>query len=124
MRKNAKTVSKACESNTPANHSEHPTIIFCGFAKLPANASLPQTSGSLALELEVDPYDMRIVDAACTSIPALGQKFLTNLVVGRYMEEGLSAIESEIRTRYFSVTQRALIAAVEDLLRQYREYAN
>jgi hypothetical protein len=99
-----------------------PTLIFAGFARLPANAGVPHGGGVLALELEVDPYDMRIVDAACDCVPALGQKFLTGLLVGRKLEDGLADTVAEIRARYFSITQRAMIAALEDVLRRYQEF--
>lgn len=101
--------------------AEKPTLLFCGYARLPANAGVPNEGGSLAIELEIDPYDMRIVDTGFSAIPSLGQKFLTNILVGCYIEEGLDKVMAEIRHRYFSVTQRALIAALEDLQRQYRD---
>ncbi len=104
------------KTNTP------PTLIFAGFARLPANAGVPHGGGVLALELEVDPYDMRIVDVACDCIPALGQKFLIGLLAGRKLEDGLKDVVMEIRARYFSITQRAMIAALEDVLRRYEEY--
>ena len=99
-----------------------PTLIFAGFARLPANAGAPYGGGVLALELEVDPYDMRIVDAACDCIPALGQKFLVGLLVGSKLDDGLADTVAEIRTRYFSITQRAMIAALQDLLKRYEEF--
>ncbi len=99
-----------------------PTLIFSGFARLPANAGTPYGGGVLALELEVDPYDMRIVDAACGSIPALGSKFLTELLVGRQFEDGFENAMLAIRARYRSITQRAMIAALEDALRRFKEF--
>lgn len=99
-----------------------PTLIFAGFSRLPANSCTPHGGGVLALEVEVDPYDLRIVDADCNCLPALGQKFLVGLLVGRKMDDGLADIATEIRSQYFSITQRAMIAALEDLLKRYEEY--
>ncbi len=99
-----------------------PTLIFAGFARLPANSCTPHGGGVLALEVEVDPYDMRVVDAACNCLPALGQKFLIGLLVGRKLEDGLANTVAEIRSRYFSIAQRAMIAALEDVLRRYEEF--
>ncbi len=99
-----------------------PTLIFAGFAKLPANAGVPYGGGVLAIEIEVDPYDMRVVDAACQCLPALGEKFLTGLLVGAKLEEGLERAASEIRSRYFSITQRSMIAALQDVQRRYEEF--
>ena len=74
------------------------------------------------MEIEIDPYDMKVVDAACNCIPPLSQKFLVSLLVGREAEAGLEGAISEIRARYFSTAQRAMIAALEDVQRNYREY--
>ena len=120
--------SGTCDSRQPRDSGARktpispPTIIFAGFARLPANAGTPYGGGVLALELEVDPYDMRIVDAACDCLPALGQKFLIGLFVGRFLDDGLDEAVGEIRSRYFSITQRAMIAALEDALRRYEEF--
>ncbi len=99
-----------------------PTLIFAGFARLPAGAGVIHGKGVLALELEVDPYDMRIVDAACDCIPELGQNFLTGLLVGSMLKDGLADAVTAIRSRYFGITQRAMIAAVEDVLRRYEDF--
>jgi len=99
-----------------------PTLIFAGFARLPANAGGPTGGGVVTLEVEVDPYDMRIVDAACDCLPALGRKFLVSLLVGRTLGDSLTGAITEIRSRYSGITQRAMIAAVEDMLRRYTEH--
>lgn len=75
----------------------------------------------MALEVEVDPYDMRIVDVACDCLPALGRKFLVTLLVGSRLEDGLTGAIRAIRSRYFGIVQRAMIAAVEDVLRRCTE---
>lgn len=103
--------------------STHPdTVIFGGFARLPANAASMYAVGVLAVEIEVDPYDMKVVDAACNCLPPLGQKFLVGLLVGNRIEDGLEDAIKTIRVRYFSTAQRAMIAALEDVQKNYREY--
>lgn len=103
--------------------SIHPdTVIFSGFARLPANAASMYIVGVLAVEIEVDPYDMKIVDAACNCLPPLGQKFLVSLLVGNKIENGMEDAIKMIRARYFSTAQRAMIAALEDVQKNYREY--
>ncbi len=76
----------------------------------------------MALEVEVDPYDMRIVDAACDCLPALGRKLLVKLLVGRKLEDGLTGVIADVRARYSGITQRAMIAALEDVLRRCAEH--
>jgi len=98
------------------------TVIFAGCARLPANAATAEMVGILVVELEVDSRDMRIVGVVCNSLPPLGQKFLINLLVGRELEEGLQEAIREIPKRYISITQRAIIAALEEVQERYEEY--
>ena len=65
---------------------------------------------------------MRVVDAACTCLPSLGQKFLTGLLVGTLLGEDMQQVAAEIRGRYFGITQRAMIAALEDIQRRLTEF--
>ena len=99
-----------------------PTFIFSGYAKTPANAITPFGSGILALEIEVDPYDLKIVDAACECLPSLGRKFVITSLVGKTVEDGLKAAVREVRDRYYGITQRAIISAIEDLFRHFLEF--
>ena len=111
------------EEEKPAKRSTHRhTIIFTGSARLPANAAAAEMLGSLAVELEVDSRDMRILDVACNCMPPLGQKLLINLLVGRELEEGLQEAIEEIPKRYFSVLQRAMIAALKEVQERYKEF--
>ncbi len=99
-----------------------PTLVFAGFARLPEGARVSSGGGVVALEVEVDPYDMRIVDAACDCLPALGRKLLVSLLVGRKLEDGLTGVIADVRSRYSGITQRAMIAAIEDVLRRCKEH--
>ena len=46
--------------------------------------------------------------------------FVRQLLVGRRLAEELSALEAEIRERYFALTQKPLIAALKDAANRYR----
>lgn len=97
------------------------TYILAGFSQLPANATFYFGSSTLAVEVEIDPYDERIVDAACNFLPDIGRKFLIRLLIGNHIENGIKNAMEKIRSRYFSITQRALIAALEDILMRYND---
>ena len=74
------------------------------------------------MHLELDPYDMRVVDGACTHLSPIEESFVRNLLIGEVMDECLDRAIREVRKRYFSVTRRAMIAALEDVSRRYAEY--
>ena len=101
-----------------------PTIIFAGYALLPSKATNGGIHGALSVEIEIDPFDKRIVDAKCNLLPALGEKLLTEILIGSFIEDGLERAIAEIRSRYFSVTQRATISTLEEILKRYKEYMN
>ena len=96
-----------------------PTLIFVGTARLPASAVGGGQSDSLSVELEIDPYDETIVDASCTYIPRLGEKLLASILIGQKLPAAIEEAIVAIRARYFGGFQRALIAALEDLLRRH-----
>ncbi len=99
-----------------------PTLIFTGYARLPSSASLGEGINSLAVEIEVDPFDRHIVDVGCTCIPRLGEKFLISLLAGRIFPDALDQAIAEVRCRYFSGTQRAIVAAFGDLRHRFEDY--
>lgn len=102
-----------------SNISTHPeTFIVAGFARLPASAVSVCGTGTLAIEFEVDPYTMRFVDASCNCLSPLGQKLLEQALIGASVTDGIENGIAQIRRRYFGATQRAFIAALEDVGKQ------
>jgi len=98
------------------------TIIFAGTAQLPAGAPSRDGSRVFTLEVAVNPDDMHIVDVASNSSPALGARFLRDLLVRKHIERALGDAIHHIGTSYFNVTKRAMIAALEDVERRYRGF--
>lgn len=102
--------------------NEVKTIICAGYARLPRSITADNVYGSLAVELEIDPSESKVVDAVCTIIPSLGEKFVLDLLIGYDLNEGVELILREIRSRYFNVTQKALISAIDEAYRKYLEF--
>ncbi len=98
------------------------TLVFSGVARLPENASAKHVYGCFTIEIEVDPKDHKIVDASGTMLPALGEKILLNALIGNNMEEGIKKAVDQIERRFYSVTKRAVIAALEDAYQWYGRY--
>jgi hypothetical protein len=55
-----------------------------------------------------------IVDISCTLVPSLGEKILHNALLGSSVHEGIEEAIIQLDSRFFNVTRRALIAALED----------
>jgi len=97
------------------------TIIVAGSARLPENITAKHVFGYFAIELEIDPVDTKIVDVSCTALPSLGEKILNNALLGSEVEEGIHGAIQQLERRFFSVTKRAIIAALEDAYKWYKK---
>ncbi len=97
------------------------TIIVAGSARLPENITAKHVFGCITIELEIDPVDSTIVDVSCTLVPSLGGKILHNALVGSTVKEGIEKAIIQLDSRFFSVTRRAVIAALEDAYRWYKK---
>ena len=98
------------------------TIIVAGSARLPEEVTAKHVFGCITIELEIDPVDSTIVDVSCTLVPSLGGKILHNVLVGSTVDEGIEKAITQLDRRFFNVTRRALIAALEDAYRWYKKY--
>ncbi len=97
------------------------TIIVSGSARLPEEATAKHVFGCITIELEIDLVDSTIVDFSCTLVPFLGGKILHNALVGSTVEEGIKKAITQLDSRFFNVTRKAVIAALEDAYRWYKK---
>jgi hypothetical protein len=98
------------------------TLIFVGHARLPENITAKHVFDVFGLEIEVDPRNNTIVDASCTAIPTLGEKFVLDLLVGHNLEDGIDDIIGRIERRYFGPAQRAIISALINAYERYQKF--
>jgi len=88
---------------------------------LPEEVTAKHVFGCITIELEIDPFDSTIVDVSFTLVPSLRGKILHNALVGSTVEEGIEKAIIQLDRRFFSVTRRAVIAALEDAYRWYKK---
>lgn len=98
------------------------TIIFTGSARLPKDVSAQHGFGCVTIELEIDLTDETIVDISCTLIPSLGEKVLRNALLGNKVDDAIEETVMQLETRFFNVTRKAIIAALEEAYRWYKKY--
>lgn len=96
------------------------TIIIAGSARLPEEVTAKHGLGCVTIELEVYLADETIVDISCTLVPALGEKILRNALLGNKIEEGIEEAITQLDNRFFNVTRKAVIAALGDVFRGYK----
>ena len=97
------------------------TVVIAGSARLPENITAKHVFGYITIELEIDPVDDTIVDVSCTLLPFLGEKILHNALLGDKVDEAIEDAIIQLDRRFFSVTKRAVIAALEDAYRWYKK---
>ena len=107
----------------PAKDKLRPeTIIIAGSARLPENITAKHVYGYFAIELEIDPVGSKIVDVSCTLLPSLGEKIISQVLLGSKVEVGIRDAIDELERRFFSASKRAVIAALEDAYKWYKKY--
>jgi hypothetical protein len=98
------------------------TIVIAGSARLPENTTAKHVFGYMTIELEIDPFDDTIVDVSCTLLPFLEDKILHDALLGNKVDEAIENTIMQLDKRFFSVTKRAVIAALEDAYRWYKKF--
>lgn len=96
-------------------------LILSGLSRLPANASPPGSNGILSLEVALDSANHRIVKVACDVLPKLGREMLSGLLMNRILPGALQEAKERITEGYHSELRNAVVAALEDVLRNYRK---
>ncbi|WP_293010609.1 MULTISPECIES: DUF3870 domain-containing protein [unclassified Oscillibacter] len=96
------------------------TILVVGQAKPSRGDAICQTHGEFYISLVLERDTGLILDAACNTILDVTAAFVRELLVGRRLGEDLAAMEADIRTRYFALTQKPLIACLKDAANRYR----
>ncbi|MCL4459017.1 MAG: DUF3870 domain-containing protein [Chloroflexi bacterium] len=100
----------------------HNTVFFAGYARLPESVTGRDGEQVLGLELEVDPDTDLIVDLSCTAVLPLGAKFIKDLLVGHNLQETMDGPKKEIEWHYFSATQKAILAALDNVYERWQRY--
>jgi len=98
------------------------TIIVAGTARLPEKIRGKDAFGYFAIYLEVDPVNSEIVDVSSTLISSLGEKIVHDALLGREIGKGIQYTIQQLENRFFAVTKRAIVAALEDAYKWYGKY--
>lgn len=95
-------------------------ILVVGGAKPSREDAIYATHGEFYISLVLNPGDGRILDMGCNTIIGVTAEFVRQLLVGRRLVEDLPELEAEIRSRYFALTQKPLIASLKDAANRFR----
>lgn len=96
-------------------------IYVVGHARLPSETTAKHVYDILSLGLALDKESGRILEVSCTTLPPYGNEFIREILLGKKIQGDLDTISEEIRSRYICRTSNALLAALEDLLKRFKE---
>lgn len=110
------------QTSNRAQHNLRPkTVVIAGSARLPAGVPAKHIFGCVTIEIEINLTDETIVDLSCTLVPSLGEKILRNVLIGNKVDEAVGDAVMQLETRFFNITRKAMIAALEDAHRRYKK---
>lgn len=95
-------------------------VLVVGQAKPSRADAIYQTHGEFYISLVMERDTGRILDMTCNTILDVTAEFVRDMLIGKRLPEDLPALEAEIRTRYFALTQKPLIACLKDAANRYR----
>lgn len=96
------------------------TVLVVGGAKPSRDDAIFTTHGEFYISLVLNRKTGEIIDVGCNTIVDVTEKFVKEMLVGRNLKDELPEIETDIRHRYFALTQKPLIAALKDAANRWR----
>lgn len=96
-------------------------LLTTGFAQLPKGTPLSEMQKVFACSLVIDKQDGTVVDASFTFLMDLTEEFLRGLVIGRKIPEDWEVLQQEIRARFLTPTQGAILQAIQAAVERYTE---
>ncbi|BBU39558.1 MAG: DUF3870 domain-containing protein [Bacillaceae bacterium] len=95
------------------------TYFIAGHAKLPTGMAARSVYETLTITAEVDKLYGVIVDASCTLATEHGREYISRLLKGHSLRNGIEKPLEELKNGYLGKANNALIAALKDLYKQY-----
>lgn len=95
------------------------TIIIGGVSRLPKELSQGE---SLQAVVELESDTGKVVQVSFTPSPPIIEKMLSDIMIGMKLEEDGEKMVESIRVRLHHRSQKAYMAAIRDLIREYNEF--
>lgn len=101
---------------------ENNTILVTGFAQLPKGTPLYELHRHIACVLEIDLETAIITDASFNYILSTTNQFLSGLVIGYCLHDGIVELSKTIQTKFISGEQKALIQSINACFDRYQYF--
>lgn len=96
------------------------TAFIAGHAKLPSGMAAQNIYDTLTITAEIEMRYGVILDVSCTLATEHGRKFISHLLRGYSLNDGIEEPLKQLQEFYLGKASNALISAFKDLYKQYR----
>ncbi|GER67597.1 hypothetical protein BpJC7_11220 [Weizmannia acidilactici] len=95
------------------------TAFIAGHAKLPSGMAAKSIYETLTITAEIEMKYGVILDVSCTLATEHGRRFISNLLRGYSLNDGIEEPLKQLQEFYLGKASNALISAFKDLYKQY-----
>lgn len=95
------------------------TLLFTGYAKLPAAITAEKLFEEVGIAVEVDPQTSEIIDADCTLATRVAREFFRKQLVGYQMNAGIDPLIKKLDRQYHGSARKALVTALKSMFDRY-----
>jgi hypothetical protein len=97
------------------------TVFIAGHARLPSGMAAQSVFETLTITAEVDKKYGVIVEASCTLATEHGKQFISRLLRGYSLRDGIDQPVEKIKQHYLGKASNALASACVDLYKQFQQ---
>lgn len=94
-------------------------VLFSGYARMPSNTTAQRIYEELALVAVIDMETGVIHNVECTMVTGLAKEFVSNLMIGYDMKQGIEPLVARMERQYQGHLKKALVSAIKMVGTQY-----
>ena len=96
-------------------------VLFSGYARMPSNTTAQRIYEELALVAVIDMETGVIHNVECTMVTGLAKEFVSNLMIGYDMKQGIEPLVARMERQYQGHLKKALVSAITMVGTQYAD---
>ncbi|SMC89758.1 DUF3870 domain-containing protein [Sporomusa malonica] len=98
-------------------------FLFSGYARLPAGTASSEVYKVMALVVLIDMETGKIVEADCTLSTSTSERFVTRILAGNSMQNGIEELVKSIDAVYHGSAKKPIMSALRVIYDKYSTLA-
>ncbi len=99
-------------------------VLISGYAKLPANITSEEIYHTAVVVVLVDMQMGTIVKAEYSAVTNVAKDFVSNLLVGYNLNDGMDTLIDRFNRTYFGQAKKAIITSLKMIYSKYEDLLN